>query len=81
MTLVLELGAVYTMLFNALALFCFVVGSCWIFIEITEDITDDLKHLKRNKQTDRSNRKIKKHFFRIVQLFSDAKQLSSNSKH
>lgn len=64
-----------------MTLLCFLVGSCWIFIEITEDITKDLKHLKRNKETDRNNRKIKMRFFKIVQLFSDAKQLSANSKH
>lgn len=78
--LFLEIPALYTMLFNALTLLCLFFGSSWIFIQFAEDITNDLKQLKRNKETDRNDRILKKHFFSAVQFYSDAKQLSPNFK-
>lgn len=73
----LEIASAYTMLFIALTALCLVVGSCWIFIGIVDDITNDLDRLNCNDETDHSEQCMKIRFFSTVQLYSDAKQLSS----
>lgn len=70
----------FAVLFSALTVFSFLVGSCWLFYTISRDINQDLKCLKCKKSSDGNDRSLKIHFYHIVQVYLDAKQLSSYSK-
>lgn len=55
---------------------CFSVGSCWLFITIIQDITDDLTYLNCNEITDFNIQSKKAQLYNIVKFYLGAKQLS-----
>lgn len=53
------------------------VGSCWLFMFIVQDITMDLTNFNLNVQSNEENQgQMIQNFYVIIQLYSDAKQLS-----
>lgn len=50
---------------------CFLLGSCWLFVSIGEDIIKHLSVLNRRK-----NLQLKQHLCDIVKMYSDVKELS-----
>lgn len=57
-------------LFGGTTAISFLVGSCWLFITILDDITNDLNKLNGR------NRKKLQHFREIIVCYADVKQLS-----
>lgn len=66
----------YAVLFCASTVFGLFGGSIWLFISITQDINNDLKHLKFKKKLTKSDQCMKVQFYKIVRFYLDAKQLS-----
>lgn len=52
------------------ATLCYLIGSFWALLTIAKDITRDLDHLNTKK------RHFDKHFYEVVQLFTNVKELS-----
>lgn len=55
----------------------FFIGMCWIVIALARDLTDQLTHLSYHGHSDQKLTKLKANFNQILQLYSDARQLSS----
>lgn len=71
-----QFASAFGVLFSATTVLGFLVGSCWIFVKIVDDITTDLKHLNENVSSDRTMRIMKMRLHDIIEIYSDAKQLS-----
>lgn len=71
-----ECIAVFVELFSSSTMLCFSVGSCWLFITIVRDITNDLTYLNCNKISASNIQTKKVQFYHIIEFYSDAKQLS-----
>lgn len=54
----------------------FILCSCFLFICIAKDITNDLPLLDCKKPSKSDDRKMKQRFCDTIQMYSDAKQLS-----
>lgn len=61
---------------GATGILCYLMGSCWLFSIIVHDITDDLMHLKRTKNSDQSDRIMRERFHSIIRFYLDVKQLT-----
>lgn len=72
----LQCAAVYSMLFGTVVVLDFWLGSCWLFVEVAKDITNDLAHLNVNERANWNTPTLKWVFSDIVKLYLDAKQLS-----
>lgn len=71
--------AAYCTFYCAYWVLCFLIGSCWLFVTIAEDITNDLKQLNINedKVSHESRQKLQRRIIiNIVRLHVDATQLS-----
>lgn len=53
---------------------CILFGSCWLSIEFVKDLILELRHLNAEKFK-RNDSDLKVHFYKIVQFYTDAKQL------
>lgn len=74
--LVAQFTGSYAVLFCASTVFGLFGGSIWLFISITQDINNDLKHLKCSKESKKCDQCMKVQFYKIVRFYLDAKQLS-----
>lgn len=59
-----------------LSVLSFLLGSCWLFISIGEDIKNNLSGLKIRQKSERNSMQVKQQLCDIVETFSDAKELS-----
>lgn len=64
------------MMFSMSIALSFLFGSCWLFVEMVNDITHDLAHFEGNETIDWNKPSMKLHFMNSIQLYSDVKQLS-----
>lgn len=76
MALFIQFIAAYIALFYASTVFSFLFGSFLLFITIIQDISNDLNHLTYNEKLGENDRNLRIHFYNIVQLYLDVKQLS-----
>lgn len=59
------------------ATICLIIGSSWVLITVAKDITNKLVHLSTIIDSSNTNeRQINKQFYKIVELFSNLKELS-----
>lgn len=66
--------------FSVSSVVSFLIGSCWMLTTIVEDIANDFSFLNERQSQDEKRKSIKRHFLNIVQLYSDANQLSLSRK-
>lgn len=52
----------------------FMVGSCWLFTFVADDITEDLKAFNSAEATNENRVEKLKRFYDIIEIYSDAKQ-------
>lgn len=81
------LGFLITSVFEALSFFavvlcliqtlCFYTGSCWLLITFAKDIANDLELLNVGGRSDRSRKKMRERFSKVIQIHMDVKQLST----
>lgn len=55
----------------------FLIGTVWIFISFTKDISNDLLLLNADNKPSGRNADTKKKFIDIIQYYADIKQLSA----
>lgn len=60
-------------------LLSFFIGTCWVVAAFAKDLTDQLTHLNYHGQTNQSHAELKGNFNKILQLYSDARQLSDQN--
>lgn len=66
----------YCLMLCASTFIVFFVGACWSFISFIDDIAIELSCVKADGRSSSNQLEIRNHFCKIVQLFSDVKQLS-----
>lgn len=75
----LQFAAVFVTTIINLPDVAFLVGSCWLFIAIAKDITNDLAGLSFNRRSNNTRHRLaREHFCDIVQVYAELKQLSGN---
>lgn len=62
--------------FSFVPLLSFFIGTCWLMLAFARDLTNQLTHLKYHGQTSRSHGQLKIKFNEILQMYSEARQLS-----
>lgn len=72
----LQSAAVFSMMVFIAPMLSWLVGTCWLFIWLIDDITCELSRLNPINASNQRESKLNKRFFRIVQLHSDVNQLS-----
>lgn len=71
----LQYAATITMLFCTSAVISFWLGSCWLFMEMVKDITNDLAHFNGDASANWNGPTMNMHFVNTIKLYLDAKQL------
>lgn len=71
-----QFASAFAVLFSASTVLSFLVGSCWLFIEIVDDITTDVNHLNGDATSDESIRILKMRFHDVIEIYLDVKQLT-----
>lgn len=80
-----EFVGVFVVGFEAIAFFSYLFGSCWLFVFIADDITNDLitfkthmipveNAIKTKRNKDEHRVQLMKRFCAIVQIYTDAKE-------
>lgn len=70
-----QFTAAYAMLSGTSIFISFLFGSCWLFITIIRDITNDLMEFNCKQTSKSSEQNLKVQFHSIVELYVDGKQL------
>lgn len=68
---VISSNACYAYIFSLCPMIYFLIGSCWLFVEAAEDITEDLSLLQKN------DARLKRQLCDIIRFHAEAKQLSA----
>lgn len=76
MYLMFYVPGIFCVIYAAVPPICFYAGSCFLFIAFVQDIENDLNALMVKKSHRKHNAKLKTQFFRIVQVYSEVKELS-----
>lgn len=67
----------FCVIFSAVPAICFLIGCAWLFICFGKDVKNNLPSLNvGGKLKKRNCVEVKRHFCKIVQTYSDAKELS-----
>lgn len=79
LALIIQAISTHCSLYCVTPVIAFMIGSCWLFGAFIEDIIRELDGLndqiKSKKKPKNARNKMNKHFCKIVQLYSDVKQL------
>lgn len=74
MAWILQCAGMYEVIIFA-PFFCYIFASCWLFINIADDITNDVVALNNAVKTpDTGRAELMKRFCDIVQFYTDAKE-------
>lgn len=68
----LQCATAFSALFCAAQIICLLIGTCWLLIAIVKDIKSDLRKI------DQSHLVTYQGFCNIIQMYSDARELSAN---
>lgn len=74
----LQFGAVFVTTIINLPDVTFLISSCWLFVAIAKEITNDLAGLSLNKKTKNRRKLARERFCNIVQIYAELKQLSGS---
>lgn len=72
----IQCGSTFSVLFIIVAAICHFIGTCWIFVAIIQDISNELHTLNADEESHPNEREWKERLNNIIQLHSDVKQLS-----
>lgn len=68
----------YAAIISGVTSIAFFICSCWLFVCIAKDITTDLPLLDCSKKSKPDDPTMKQRFCTIIQMYSDARQLSKS---
>lgn len=60
----------------ALPTMCLLMGTCWLFVAFAKDLTNDLHFLNINLPSNSNSLQLRGHLCKLIQLYSDIKELS-----
>lgn len=68
----------FCIVFSAVPVISFFIGSCWLFTSFVKDVTNDLHQLNLAGKSKRGRMNVKERFCNLVQVYTNLKELSSN---
>lgn len=63
-------------IYTTTPIICFIVGACCMLAAFVKDIASELTAFNADKLADAKQPDVKKHFCKIIRMFTDVKQLS-----